>query len=151
MARIPQQELDHLKAEVSLLDLVRRQGYEAKRQGKDYAVHCPFHEGDDTPSLIISPDKNLFHCFGCEASGSVVDWVMKTEGVSFRLAVEMLRGDLSSFSRCVVERGKAAIKRTTRPKLDCPVSSEGDDQKLLSRCRDPWSPAGSGHLAIQWP
>lgn len=69
------------------------QGYKPTRQGKDWAIACPFHEGDDTPSLIISPKSNLFHCFGCEAAGSVIDWVMRTQGLSFRHAVEVLRED----------------------------------------------------------
>ncbi len=66
-------------------------GYAVTQQCKDYAIRCPFHDGDDTPSLIISPKKNLFHCFGCEAVGTVIDWVMKTQGVSFRHAVELLK------------------------------------------------------------
>ncbi|MCP4491934.1 MAG: hypothetical protein GY820_32215 [Gammaproteobacteria bacterium] len=85
MARIPDQELTQLKQTISLLRLVESQGYDITRQGKDYVIRCPFHE-DDTPSLIISPKSNLFHCFGCDAAGSVIDWVMKTQGVSFRHA-----------------------------------------------------------------
>ncbi len=87
--RIPKDQLEKLKSEVSLLDLVRSQGYELKKQGKDYALRCPFHD-DKTPSMMISPDKNVFHCFGCGASGTVIDWVMKTQGVSFRHAAELL-------------------------------------------------------------
>ena len=44
------------------------------------------------PSLVISPQKNLWHCLGaCQTGGSVIDWVMRAEGVSFRHAVELLR------------------------------------------------------------
>jgi len=43
--------------------------------------------------LIISPKSNLFHCFGCGAAGSVIDWVMKTLWVSFRFACEILQND----------------------------------------------------------
>lgn len=78
MARIPAADIDRLKSEVSLVRLLEQQGYQPQKQGKDYAIHCPFHDGDNTPSLIISPHKNLFHCFGCEAAGTVIDWVMKT-------------------------------------------------------------------------
>jgi DNA primase len=90
MARIPDEQIERLKQEVSLLRLVERQGYEPKRQGKDYVIRCPFHE-DDTPSLVISPANNLYHCFGCGAAGTVIDWTMQTRGVSFRQAVELLR------------------------------------------------------------
>ena len=92
MARIPDNEIERLKTDISLLRLVESQGYPVTKQGKDYAIRCPFHDGDDTPSLIISPKKNLFHCFGCEAAGTVIDWVMKTQGASFRHAVELLKG-----------------------------------------------------------
>jgi len=73
MARIPEAEIARLKAQVSLLDLVGRQGYQPRKHGKDYAIRCPFHE-DETPSLILTPGKNLFHCFGCGAAGTVLDW-----------------------------------------------------------------------------
>jgi DNA primase len=52
MARIAEQEIERLKSEISLVRLVESQGYQPKRQGKDYVFHCPFHE-DDTPSLVI--------------------------------------------------------------------------------------------------
>ena len=60
MALLPESEIEKLKTDISLLSLVRDQGYDLKKQGKDYAICCPFHEGDDTPSLIISQN-NLFH------------------------------------------------------------------------------------------
>jgi len=47
---------------VSLLRLVESQGYKPQRQGKDWAVGCLFHVGDNTSSLIISPKSNQFHC-----------------------------------------------------------------------------------------
>ena len=62
MARISQDEINRVKSTVSLLDWVRGQGYEVSRQGKDYAVLCPFHE-EKTPSMMIHPTKNVYHCF----------------------------------------------------------------------------------------
>jgi len=51
---------------------------------------CPFHDDHD-PSLVITPSKGLWHCLGaCQTGGSVIDWVMKRDGVSFRHAVEVL-------------------------------------------------------------
>jgi len=91
MARIPDSEIDHLKLSVSLERLVESAGIELKRHGKDRIGHCPFH-ADKTPSLVVSPKTNLWHCLGaCQAGGSVIDWVMRSEGVSFREAVERLR------------------------------------------------------------
>ena len=54
MARLPDHDSERLKTDISLLRLVQSQGYTVTKQGKDYAIRCPFHDGDDTPSLIIS-------------------------------------------------------------------------------------------------
>ncbi|OSM94034.1 MULTISPECIES: CHC2 zinc finger domain-containing protein [Lonsdalea] len=93
MARIPDSELQHLKAAVPLVEVVRAQGRQVFKRGKDWVVLCPFHQ-EKTPSCVLSPEKNLYHCFGCNAGGSVLDWVMQTERLSLRKAVERLRGEL---------------------------------------------------------
>jgi DNA primase len=90
MARIPDEALERLKREVSLVRLIEGQGVKLISQGKDLACRCPWHEGDDTPSCIVSPTTNLWHCFGCDAGGSVIDWVMRMHRVSFRHACELL-------------------------------------------------------------
>jgi DNA primase len=92
MARIPDTTLEQLKETVSVQRLVEGFGVELRKQGKDWAGKCPFH-ADDTASLIITPAKNLWHCFGCQVGGGVVDWVMKARGVSFRHAVQLLKED----------------------------------------------------------
>ncbi|WMV72252.1 CHC2 zinc finger domain-containing protein [Xenorhabdus griffiniae] len=93
MARIPEAELQHLKSAVSLVAIIEQQGRQLFKRGKDMTVLCPFHE-EKTPSMVITPSKNLYHCFGCDAGGSVLDWVMKTENLSLRHAVERLRAVL---------------------------------------------------------
>ena len=55
MARIPDQELERLKREVSLARLIEGQGHQLVSQGKDLACRCPWHDGDETPSCIVSP------------------------------------------------------------------------------------------------
>lgn len=95
MARIPESELQHLKAAVSLVEVVRGQGRKVVKHGKDFVVLCPFHQ-ENTPSCVISSEKNLYHCFGCDAGGSVLDWVMQTESLSLPHAVDKLRGELGS-------------------------------------------------------
>ena len=80
MARIPDSEVERIKAEVSLVRLVESSGVKLSRKGKDELTGCcPFHV-DDTPSLSVSVSKNLFRCFGCDAGGGPIDWVMKREG-----------------------------------------------------------------------
>ena len=74
----------------SLVEILRRDGLTLKRQGKDYFACCPFHD-DKTPSLSVSPDKNLWHCLGaCQTGGSPIDYVMRRDSVSFKTAVGTL-------------------------------------------------------------
>ena len=86
MARFSKAELERLKCEVSVERLAEARGVRLERHGADLLGLCPFHD-DHEPSLVITPSKNLWHRLGaCQADGSVIDWVMKTEGVSFRHA-----------------------------------------------------------------
>jgi DNA primase len=77
MARVPDAVIERLKREVALERLVTSSGVELKRRGKDLVGVCPFHD-DGEASLIVTPAKNLFHCMGCGAAGSTIDWVMQT-------------------------------------------------------------------------
>ena len=76
MARIPDSELERLKSEVSVARLIEAGGVTLTKRGHDLVGACPFHK-DDTPSLTITPDKNLFHCFGCGIGGGPRDWGMR--------------------------------------------------------------------------
>jgi DNA primase catalytic core len=126
MARIPEQDIERLKQEVSLQRLVEARGIELKRHGADLLGLCPFHD-DHEPSLVISPKKNLWHCLGaCNAGGSVIDWVMKAQGVSFRHAVELLRADHPSLTETA-----APVRQSTVRKLPPPIDRDADDEKLL--------------------
>jgi DNA primase len=94
VARIPDEELEQLKREVSLLERVRAAGIALRKHGANWLGRCPFHD-DQTPSLVITPAKNLWHCLGaCQAGGSVLDWEMRRHGLSFRHAGERLRAEL---------------------------------------------------------
>ena len=128
MPRIPDSDLQRLKEEVAVQRLVEAAGVELKKMGKDLAGRCPFH-ADDTASLIVTPAKNLWHCFGCQVGGGPIDWVMKLRGVSFRHAVELLKDD-SSLAAEPLSLG-APIKRTTVRSLPPPVTLDADDRALL--------------------
>jgi DNA primase catalytic core len=92
MPRIPDAEIERLKRAVSLAELCRQRGIELKPHGsQDLIGCCPFHD-DREPSFVITPSKNLWHCLGaCQRGGSVIDFVMLAEKVSFRHAVEILQ------------------------------------------------------------
>ncbi len=128
MPRIPDHELERLKREISLVRLVETRGIALKPHGRDLLGLCPFHD-DHEPSLVISPDKNLWHCLGaCQCGGSVIDWVMKAEGVSFRHAVELLRNDLP-----LVATSRAPVKASTVRRLDAPIAVNEDTQAALNQ------------------
>jgi len=131
MARLSESELSRLKNEVSLLRLVESQGHQPKKQGKDYVISCPFHE-EDTPSMVISPKNNLFHCFGCGEAGSVIDWVMKTRGVSFRFACEILQEDAG----LVAESGTDTVAQNTTTKLATPLAANASNQQAMKGVMD---------------
>lgn len=63
VARIPDAELARLKAEVSVQRLVEGCGVVLRKQGGDLVGACPFHD-DSSPSLVVTPGKNLWHCLG---------------------------------------------------------------------------------------
>ncbi len=137
MARIPDSEIERLKEEVSLQRLVELAGVELRRQGKDLVGCCPFHD-DRTPSLVITPAKNLWHCLGaCQAGGSVIDWVMRVEGVSFRHAVELFRDGVAPTR--LTESGPARVSTVT--KLPSPLERTADDRELLERVVGFYAPA----------
>jgi len=127
MPRIPPAELDRLKQDVSLQRLVESRGVLLERHGKDLMGLCPFHN-DTSPSLVVSSKQNLWHCLGaCQQGGSVIDWVMKSEGVSFRHAVELLRDESSSFAA----PGERIVKKCSVPKLAPVIATDADDQAAL--------------------
>ena len=132
MARIPAEEIERLKREVSLERLAEARGIRLQRHGADLLGLCPFHD-DHEPSLVITPAKNLWHCLGaCQAGGSVIDWVMRAEGVSFRHAAELLRADLPPEG---LSKGKPP-ERSTVPKLPGLLDASAGDQALLRRVVD---------------
>ena len=62
-----------------------------KKTGSNFKALCPFHQ-EKTPSFIVSPQKEIFHCFGCGEGGNVFNFLMKHEKISFIEAVERLAG-----------------------------------------------------------
>jgi DNA primase len=131
VARVPEAELERLKAEVAVERLAEARGVKLRRQGADLIGLCPFHE-DHEPSLVISPTKNLWHCLGaCQAGGSPIDWVMRERGVSFRHAVELLRADLPFAAPLSTE--SRSLRGGTVRTLPAPVEADADDSELLSQ------------------
>ncbi len=129
MPRIPDHQLERLKQDISLQRLAEGLGITLKPSGEELRGLCPFHE-DHEPSLFIHPVKNLFHCKGCGVHGSPLDWIMLSEGVSFRHAVELLQAD--HIPSLVAD----PVKHSTVRKLPTPLEADSEDAQLLGQVVD---------------
>jgi DNA primase len=98
------------------------------RPGKELIGLCPFHK-DTNPSLNIDPVKNVWDCKGaCGTGGSVIDWVMRAEGISTRYALELLSRDLVPLAS---PSAAPPPKQSTVPKLPPLFAPTVDDQQAL--------------------
>ncbi|MEZ5599140.1 MAG: DNA primase [Pseudomonadales bacterium] len=86
--RIPQSFINDLLARVDIVDVIERR-VPLRKAGKDYKARCPFHE-EKTPSFTVSQQKQLYHCFGCGASGGALGVLMEYDQLEFVPAVEAL-------------------------------------------------------------
>lgn len=85
---IPDQILEEIQNKVSIVDIVSAY-VPLKKAGTNYKGLCPFHH-EKTPSFMVSPDKQIFHCFGCGAGGNVFGFLMRQERMEFPEAVRFL-------------------------------------------------------------
>lgn len=76
--RIPQETIEEIRRSVDILDVIGEY-VQLKKQGRNYIGLCPFH-GENTPSFSVSPDKQLYHCFGCGAGGMRLLFSNKLKG-----------------------------------------------------------------------
>jgi DNA primase len=105
--------IDEIRNKADLLQIVGEY-VPLKKRGKNYLGLCPFHS-EKTPSFTVSPEKQIFHCFGCNEGGNVFAFLMKIENISFSEAVELLG-----------ERVGITVKKT-----GAPSALQGDKEKYL--------------------
>jgi len=127
--RIPEADIERVKRETDLVALAQSRGVELKKHGaKDFIGRCPFHNDQDTPNFIVSPDKGLWHCMACGKAGNVIQFVQAHDGLSFRHAFEVLaHGQGAAFA------ARPLIKQSTVPLLPCPLDAEADDTALFAQ------------------
>ena len=85
---IAEEKLNEIRQAVDIVDVISDY-VQLKKQGRNYFGLCPFH-GENTPSFSVSPDKQIFHCFGCGAGGNVFTFLMELENISFQEAAVRL-------------------------------------------------------------
>jgi len=88
MVRYSDQILEDVRQSNDIVNVIS-QYVALKRKGRNYFGLCPFHN-EKSPSFSVSPDRQIFHCFGCNAGGNVYSFLMKIEGIGFKEAVEQL-------------------------------------------------------------
>ncbi|NQT33222.1 MAG: DNA primase [Candidatus Omnitrophica bacterium] len=88
MGMIPQEIIDQILDRIDIVEVIS--GYiPVKKAGRNFKANCPFHD-EKTPSFVISPDKQIYHCFGCSAGGNAIRFIMEYENTGFREAIEGL-------------------------------------------------------------
>ncbi|NOX66793.1 MAG: DNA primase [Chlorobi bacterium] len=84
--RIPEEQIDDIRNSADVVDIIS--GYvQLRKRGKNYIGLCPFHS-EKTPSFTVSPDKQIYHCFGCHAGGNVFKFLMDYKNISFVESVQ---------------------------------------------------------------
>ena len=85
---IPNEFIDQLLAQIDIVDIIGSR-LPLKRKGKEYSACCPFHD-ERTASFFVSPTKQFYHCFGCNAHGTAISFLMHYDRLEFRDAIEVL-------------------------------------------------------------
>lgn len=88
MSFIPEEQLDEIKSRLDIVQIIGEQ-LPLKRAGQNWKGCCPFHD-EKTASFIVSPEKQIYHCFGCGEGGNLFSFIMKHEGLGFVETVEKL-------------------------------------------------------------
>ena len=131
MPLIPDDEIERIKRETDLAAVIRSRGVALTQKGGDLIGLCPFHK-DENPSLHVTPAKRLWRCMSCNASGNVIQFLMRFDGRSFQHVVDLLREGLAFKSPPTC----TPVKKSTVPLLPAPVTSAADDQAALRQVLD---------------
>ena len=86
--RIPDSFIETLNDRTNIVDVISTR-VPLKKSGREYHGRCPFHD-DSSPSFSVNPDKQVYHCFGCGASGGLISFIMEYDNMDFVSAVESL-------------------------------------------------------------
>jgi DNA primase len=124
---IKQESIDALKAQLDVVDVVGSY-IELKKAGANYKAPCPFHE-EKTASFVVSPSKQIYHCFGCGAGGDSIKFTMEYEKLNYPEAIEKL-ADTYNFTLSYTD------KKNTKPRSQVMDKLNGYYQNLLLSRQD---------------
>jgi len=80
--------IEEIRSKNDILDVVS-QYVTLKRSGRNFMGLCPFHR-EDSPSFSVSPERQIFHCFGCGVGGNSITFISKIENLSFKETIELM-------------------------------------------------------------
>ncbi|MCP4345039.1 MAG: toprim domain-containing protein, partial [Desulfobacterales bacterium] len=109
---IDREIIDTVKTDIDLVSLIESRGIKLKKNGRGHVGLCPFHE-DKTPSLSVTPEANLWQCFGCGAGGDVIRFVELFDKLNFPEAVNSLTDNKQKFKKAeppAVKEEKLSVK-----------------------------------------
>lgn len=110
---IANETIDRIRLSVDIAEIVRSYIPTLKRSGRNWKANCPFHN-EKTPSFMVSPDKGIFHCFGCNAGGDVFKFVMMMDNLTWPEAVRKL-GGIAGIE--IKETREDTVKRSQRQEI----------------------------------
>lgn len=88
MVRYSDELIEEIRSSNDIVDVISKY-VTLKRSGRNFFGLCPFHK-EKSPSFAVSPDKQIFHCFGCGVGGNVIHFISKIEGLDFKDTMELL-------------------------------------------------------------
>ena len=109
---VPRETIDEIQSRSDIVEVISECGVALRPAGRDYKGLCPFHD-EKTPSFTVSPQKQMFYCFGCQTGGNVISFVQKHEGKNFMETLEWLASRLNIDLPNREGRGSASRKRFT--------------------------------------
>ncbi|HLR11149.1 MAG TPA: DNA primase [Sporosarcina sp.] len=116
MTRIPEQTIEEIREKTNIVDLIGEYIQLTKR-GKNWVGLCPFH-GEKTPSFSVSEEKQLFHCFGCGASGNAITFIMDLENRPFTDAVHELSKRIGIALDFIPQQGETGSNQQFKPMIE---------------------------------
>ena len=114
MIRYSDEILEDIRQSNDIVNIIS-QYVALKRKGRNYFGLCPFHN-EKSPSFSVSPDRQIFHCFGCNAGGNVYTFLMKIEGISFKEAVGQL-AERANIQLPKLETSEGSLKEELKAKV----------------------------------
>ncbi|RYL91589.1 DNA primase [Sporolactobacillus sp. THM7-4] len=123
--RLQETVIEEIRKSLDIVEIIGEY-VQLRKQGKNYMGLCPFHS-ERTPSFSVSPDKQLYHCFGCGAGGNLFTFIMEIEGLSFSEAAQLLA------DKAKIDLGVSPVSESARQSEDRTRKQLVEGMNLLTK------------------